>query len=603
MALKENIEQELEELFKKINDNKIETETIEKLEKIITEITENVENLDRVELTPYLDKVYNNQDINIEETKKELEVLKKLATAHRKMGGKFFSFDKKQKEFITKICLDAKEFIKKTKENSSYNIKIKNYKEVLNKMKNNEKLSTNDLNFILEFLKGKSPEKMKANLLDFYKYNLEIEKTRQNIQVEEPKQDYSEQELMTEEEIQKRAEDAKEKVKEYDIYNKEMLDKEVKKHNQEIGININVENAMKVLEVLKDLKIVNKFDVESILALILYATPESIKQAYDEFNNQDNLVFKNDVVYKFPSLWVEQDEKQRTPRIKTKYKKHGGPNGPQNTKTLEIAAKSMYRKELYEKIDFYKKEGLGDILKQERIEKAFTPSLKTIKQKLNDFRLYDVEPTGSCFALVTNVKRACDRLIECNLLTPGIKVKTYENYANNNPTILGTIREESILYAESLLGTGNEKSIFSTRNTETPELSTKFKKIKVKAEDLDMLITNEKNLDRYNEMQEVISNEEESANILQEDHSFIQELDEDYQESAYKYKIDNSIISRLKVIRIYNLLTNYNNTLREEEKLSEEDIRLFAISHNAYIKTDTYEKIKTIAHEKRGRTK
>ena len=68
-------------------------------------------------------------------------------------------------------------------------------------------------------------------------------------------------------------------------------------------------------------------------------------------------------------------------------------------------------------------------------------------------------------------------------------------------------------------------------------------------------------------------------------------------------EIDNSIISRLKVIRIYNLLTNYNNTLREEEKLSEEDIRLFAISHNAYIKTDTYEKIKTIAHEKRGRTK
>ena len=118
-----------------------------------------------------------------------------------------------------------------------------------------------------------------------------------------------------------------------------------------------------------------------------------------------------------------------------------------------------------------------------------------------------------------------------------------------------------------------------------------------------MLITNEKNLDRYNEMQEVISNEEESANILQEDHSFIQELDEEYQESAYKYKIDNSIISRLKVIRIYNLLTNYNNTLREEEKLSEEDIRLFAITHNAYIKTDTYEKIKTIAHEKRGRTK
>ena len=59
MALKENIEQELEELFNKINDNKIETETIEKLEKIITEITENVENLDRVELSPYLDNVYS----------------------------------------------------------------------------------------------------------------------------------------------------------------------------------------------------------------------------------------------------------------------------------------------------------------------------------------------------------------------------------------------------------------------------------------------------------------------------------------------------------------------------------------------------------------
>lgn len=604
MALKENIEQELEELFNKINDNKIETETIEKLEKIITEITENVENLDRVELSPYLDNVYNNQDINIEEIKKELEVLKKLASAHRKMGGNFFSFDKEQKEFIIKICLDAKEFITKSKENSSHSIKIKKYEEVLNKMKNNEKLSVNDLNFILEFIKGKSPEEMKANLLDFYKYNLEVEKTRQNGQVEISEQ----QEILTKEEIQKRVEKAKEKVKEkvkeYDTYDEETLDKKVKKHNEEIGININTENAKKVLEILEDLKIIDKFDVESILALILYATPESIKQAYDEFNNKSNLAHNNNAVYKFPSLWVEQDEKERRTRIKSQYKKHGGPNGKPNPNTLKVAANAMNRKELYEKIKFYKSENLERInLEEKQVESAYSPTLETIKQKLKDFRLYDIEPTGSNFTLSSKIKETCDRLIECNLLTPGIKVKTYENYANNNPSILSNIREDSIIYAESLLGTDKEKSIFSTRNTEGPELNSKFKNIKVKAEDLDMVISNESNLHRYDEMHEVISNEEENKNILQEDYSFIQELDENFKESDYKYKIDNSIISRLKVIRIYNLLTDYNNTLKEEEKLSEEDIRLFAITYNTYIKSYTYERIKNISREKGGRTK
>lgn len=599
MALKENIEQELEELFNKINDNKIETETIEKLEKTIIEITENVENLDRVELSPYLDNVYKNQNTNIEEIKKELEVLKKLATAHRKMGGNFFSFNKEQKEFITKICLDAKEFITKSKENSSYSVKVKKYEEVLNKMKNNEKLSANDLNFILEFLKGKSPEEMKANLLDFYKHNLEIEKTRQNGQIEISEQ----QEKPTEKEMQKRIENVKEKVKEYDIYNKENLDEQVKKHNQEIGINVNVENTKKVLEVLEDLKIIDKFDAEAILALILYATPESIKQAYAEFNNKDNLAFENAVVYKFPSLWVEQDEKQRTTRVISQYKKHGGPNGKQNT-TLKSAAKRMYRKELYEKISFYKAENLEKInLDEKQIESAYDPTLETIKRKLKDFRLYDVEPTGSCFSTTGDIKKGCDRLIECNLLTPGIKEKTYENYANNNPTIIASIKEDSILYAESLLGTDKEKSIFSTRNNKEPELSTEFRKIKVKAEDLDMVITKESNLDRYDEIQKVISKEAENDSILKEDYSFIQELDENFKESNYKYRIDNSIISRLKVIRIYNFLTDYNNTLREEEKLSEEDIRLFAITYNTYIKSDTYENIKNIAREKGGRTK
>ena len=67
----------------------------------------------------------------------------------------------------------------------------------------------------------------------------------------------------------------------------------------------------------------------------------------------------------------------------------------------------------------------------------------------------------------------------------------------------------------------------------------------------------------------------------------INKLDEKYKLSDLKYKMNNVIISRLKTIRVYNLLKN---------KMSLHDALLIALTYNSVLKIEEYKNIENIVN-------
>lgn len=613
-TLKENIEDKLEELLTQISANNITKETISKLEVLVRDILENTENLDKLEIEEYIDRIYkDNNEVKKEEIKANLVTLKKLAMAKRKTGESIFDFDKDQEEYIKNFCIDAIAFIKKAKEKLYNNTNLDNYKKLLNKMQNREKLSSNDLPLIIEMFKDKSKVELQANLMDFYRYNLEIEKLN-NIQdtKEQANLESEEQieELMSDEEtIKENIEKIVKSLRLNETHNEKSIKKVVSDHSAEIGSTIKFGNATEVLKTLEDLYIYQKFGTEELFILMLYGTKKSIQETYEEFNNRDNIMYGNEVIFKFPSLWVEQTELKRTDRKKANYGKH---DGAKTTITLKTKSKHMTKKELYDKIQFYKENGfdIEELLKnQKQCQKGFTPSLSTLKSKYDDFRLYDVKPKPSLFAKIGNVKKACDEMIECNLLMPFGENNNHRSRSLNLYPSFISHKAGHVLIAESLLGTEEEDIIMSERkqtniNIEFTTLM-KIKNVKPNLEEYqrihEMEITNKHNLNRYREMEEASINSDFTSSLTNNETEFIKELDERYKENNYRYKINNSIISRMKVIRLYDALQEYNKMLSDENKLDENDIKFFAITYGTYIKKDTYEQIKKEVYERRSR--
>ena len=109
-------------------------------------------------------------------------------------------------------------------------------------------------------------------------------------------------------------------------------------------------------------------------------------------------------------------------------------------------------------------------------------------------------------------------------------------------------------------------------------------------------MTNKDSMVDYEKM-EKIAKEHTSTHIKYETLSdpFIIDLDEKYlvpeDEKHYKYIIDGRIISRNKVLRLYEALKEYNEN-NPEKPLNYDDIKLFCVTYKTFFDKDRYEEIK-----------
>ncbi len=618
----ESIKKQIDILLKNLDNSEenVSKELISKLQVFADSVLRNVDELSKYDIEEYIKEIYkNNANVSIDSYIKNLNTLKQLIELKKNDDSGLFDLTEKQIEFIKQVCGDTKQFIESTKANKEKNniikANIEKYQHLIEKIEVNEKkLNHEEVKVLVTMIDNYSNKDKISILKEILNYNISIEKSKN----------------ITHRYINKEPLDVTtiiEKFKEY-ITDKERnrkFNKSIEYHEEEVSYNIDLDNTTEVVKYLKDNKLFEKFkSVDKLLALLVYGSSQSVKEAYEEFKTKDML--DQSFIYEYPSLWTKQGERHSIKRVKKPK------NGDNNSEaTLKGYTTGLFRNELYDIIDFYEANGV-DYKKDKGVMCLFKKNLDSIKYMMAIGKKYNININPSTFSIGDNMDERSDILIECDLLNPipNLNFNNLEDTysveqlrkitANINPSFIGQVQEGHIAYLQKHLQENhkvpsvvfstkrkpynfstdfsNLKGIFEPLRTYKKDKVTSTARIKEYALNNDMTnISFNGDIENYEELEKIAKGDKyirlDSDDSIIES-PFIKDLDNKYgvPQNDYLYQIEGLRISRYKVIRLYQAFRDYNMNSLPENQLSEYDMRLFSIAYRTYIKNDIYTQIK-----------
>lgn len=619
--LREIIQSKIDNLLSELNNSNetISEELITELDSFADKVLTNTDELEKYDIDKYIKEVYKDDEkINIETYIKNLNALKQLIKLKQSDESGLFDLSEKQIEFINQICKDTKQFITSTKsnqeKNSAINIDIQKYQSIINRFESEKKLNHLDIEIINKMINGFGNKEKLSILKEILNHNLSVEKSRSGTHRHINKEPVELSEII-------------EKFKEY-VTNKEKnnkFNKSIEYHEEEVSYNIDLDNTTEVVKYLKDNKLFDKFkSVDKLLALLVYGSSQSVKEAYEEFKTKDML--DQSFIYEYPSLWTKQGERHLIKRVQKPK------NGDNNSEaTLKGYTTGLFRNELYDIIDFYEANGV-DYKKDKGVMCLFKKNLDSIKYMMAIGKKYNININPSTFSIGDNMDERSDILIECDLLNPipNLNFNNLEDTysveqlrkitANINPSFIGQVQEGHIAYLQKHLQENHKvpsvvfstkkkpynfstdfstlKGIFEPLRTYKKDKVTSTARIKEYALNNDMTnISFNGDIENYEELEKIAKGDKyirlDSDDSIIES-PFIKDLDNKYgvPQKDYLYQIEGLRISRYKVIRLYQAFRDYNMNSLPENQLSEYDMRLFSIAYRTYIKNDIYTQIK-----------
>ncbi len=622
--LREIIENKIDNLLFELNNSSgtVSEELIDELSSFADSVLANTDELSKYDIEEYIKEVYkDNTNISIGAYIKNLNTLKQLIELKKNDDTGLFDLSEKQIEFIKQVCEDTNEFIKSVKasneKNNTINADIEKYQQLIEKIEASEKkLNHEEVKDLVTIIDNYSNKEKLSILKEILNYNISIEKNKS----------------ISHRYINKEPLDITtiiEKFKEYitDEERNNQINKSIENYEEEVTHNIDLNNATAIIQYLKENGLFEKFRSEDkLLALLIYGTPETVKEAFEEFKEKNML--SQTFIYEYPSLWAEQGERKAINRVKKPK------NGDRNSEaTLKSHTTGLFRNELYEIIEVYEANGI-DYKKDKGVLCLFAKDLESIKYMLSVAKKYNIDINNSTFNIGDYMDERCDILIECDMLQP-IKSIIFEHpddiytveqlrkiMANLRPSFIGQIQEGHIAYLQQQLQENQAvpNDIFSTSKNQKPYyLSSDFRYLEKRYEPLRTYkkdkVTSTVRIKEYatnNDMTNIsfngdIENYEKMEKIakgdkyvrLDTDQSiiespFIKDLDAKYgvPDNDYLYQIGGLRISRYKVMRLYQAFRDYNMNNEPDNQLSEYDMRLFSIAYRSYIKNDIYNNIK-----------
>lgn len=537
---------------------------------------------------------------------------------------------------------------------------MSDYHAMMSRINKHEKLAATDFDVILDMISSMDLKDRKSVLLDFISYNADAKETvvtdeeKENLDLDSEFKEIDDmlandrnriinaEESTEDDEIDLHVniDDVLEAINKFekDEYRNRGLKKLADRHKVELSKVFDVTATAGIIEFLKEKGIYERFSFDAILTILSYGTEESVRSTYDKLSNHDPNLINEDFVYQLPSLWVKP--------LKRKARNSGTGTppedlGPKTVQSLKANATKVYIEELFEKLDFFNSIGIDIVKDEKRATMALGRGLDYLKDELRVMQQYGLNyKKTSLFGNAAKViAEKADVLIECGMLKPDY-VKAEDGfrccYANKYPVSainrfhtghmillqdlfindskgdlddLPCTRDDIFSVDKNGRFTGQIKGEFTEnymgydldkgQSNEDAELHKK--RLDAFALAHDLVITNSSNMDGYNLMKSCIMYDADiSTYTLESD--FIKELDSKYLVPAregtepYLYNIDGNMISRYKVLRIYQSLLKFN--LVSEYQLNEDDMRFFAVSYGTYLKSEDYQNLREIV--KRG---
>lgn len=613
MNLSTIIKNKLKSLYKEYNkinkkgNNQEEVLLLDKLYKFINDINSNDKNLlnyNEEEIENLLKNVYKDEDLS--------EVLEQIRLISIVLIGKYernlsINLSENQTKTLYKITKKITKYIEKQsekikekesiyKENIEYLSEIEliilELEEINNKLRNKdnkELITKEEFDYLYElFIEDETItfEEKRNILLAFKEYNDKISSKIIN-------------EIDT-----KKIKDLIDIFISFGIDSK--IEKYIKKHEYEISTNIDLDNVKNILEFMKNVNILKRFDLSTILGICLDGTKESVENTY---NRMKELDLNSKMFYETSGVWIDNIPKE----IK-KRKKHNYKRGKEKDISYSAINHEISFEELLENEKFLRNLGYDVSIASEKSAKTLkTPNYK-IRENYELLKLYGildaVEPENfstSAFAY-SLIDDKCDKFIELGLLN-GSDIVRYpnSNYIAKFPSAISFMRNEIYMLLYKLKKDKTPTEYYDTIFSEYVEgrLSPKVYKDK-----LNYRINTEEEIEEFKNENFIEQNDYiNNSNIYEEvilsnmpiNYSNevllipeIKELEENNKENNYIYKIGNQIISRLKVLRC---LTALKQTL---VKIDKEAI-MYSLVRGTYLDESTFLNIaNTIGYSYKG---
>lgn len=478
--------------------------------------------------------------------------------------------------------------IERFQKSEQINKNINSYQELLNKI-----INPNNKNFIneteIELLNNLFNElntdisTRKLILIDILKYNKEL---------------YIK--LMTTEKVEPKLERLDiNKVEElFDKYGYEF--KKLKPKQQEYILNYaSISNMDEVFETLKRLYF-PKFNLpkdSSKLATILINCDKKTIEMVVEFSKSRGIT-PYDLTSLVPVL-VEQ---------RTRSQKKPGTTKPPTEDTPIIAGKS---KDYMDNIEFLENQGFDIIYIYNKCRELLIVNHERLKENFAAFKMYGFKfdqdalgnlthPALSCL-LSSNFIEVVDQFIEiCPKGFAYIKenmsrIMTYPDPASIVFYNIYASYMETNEYGDDLVPEGPFNKYFQLRGEITRYAGSGYKNIPYRGvteenkQEKTMTITPPiKNKELFDETVQEVKMECNPVKDLTTDDEQLEKLEEyTDKNNPYRYNFNGTLISKLKVKRIYNILKNYGLE-------NYEDSLLYAVLYNTIINKEDYEKVKQI---------
>ncbi len=603
MTLAEIIKSKVDDLYKTYNNLNLEynNEKIESLKEDINILTTMIETLSKdiknlkdisyQDISKYIS--INEEDLkNIQlvlKAKYEANLSVDLTTTQLEVIKKILEELVEKKDTLTETIKKEEERVNKNKEeSSSIEDNILNLEYLYEKVNNPDDYSLLNLEdfetLSIIFEDKDTSSKVKIDLLSsIIDYNENIEKQNKKI-------------LSTTD-----IEEVKECFKSFDF--KEDMLRYIDRNKEEISRNIDLSNAREILTYLESKKILDKFSIGALLAIVLYSNVSTISKRYEDLKERKALFT---VLFEMPSIWVNNLPKKARARHKSPSKNK---DGSSNNNRLRVYASKISYEEMLSNEQYLTSIGLNVSISNKTNIKVLETPREKIDENLNTYKLYGffetrdmstLPPSTLSFTLKTADR--CDKLIEIGLLH-----NSNNNYTITFPTIVNTMREENfaLLYKlkrensldnyYNLIFSQYRKdkqllnSCLTTKrpqkfgyNLGTPEEIDAFK------QEFFIDQMDDKYIPNASEYEEIITKENPikySEDILTDEK--IKTLEEQYRvdNNPYQYKIGEEIISRLKVLRCYSALKEYG--------ITDDNAFLYSVTRGMYLDEKTFNLIKT----------
>lgn len=585
--LQESIQKYIDSMKQEVNNNNESLELIKELEEFAISIKNSPDSLVDYDVEKYISVFLNDTD-KANTYSKNLNALKTYIEFMRQNNSELFELTPKQIDFINSICSEIESFVEVSRinlnKNKFLNDIIAKFNSISQKVNSNTALSSDDVDTITSMIKDYDLKDQIIMLKEIIRHNLKAEKKQVN-----------KNEIIDEEVLLDTNSETAENYNINDIIrilsinesDQESIDK-IKAYENEIFSMTTLKNIKDVVTYLKDRKIYNNFkDIDIIIAIITNGNLYTVTEAFNEFSA--NGLISNNIVYNYASLWTEQHKIPAKDRSKPGRKK-GSPT-PEKTKII-YNANYMYRTELYEKIEYLKSYGIDPFADEKSSISILNLSLNKIQNRV-------------------------DQLFECEIINPYFQKGAIYNdiiqkhsAVNYSASFLVNFKEKHVHMLQGEIEKNIDKALeldetnidkfFSKRESKRGYFPLRNDFIHLRngfnTNHNNLIMTNKDSMVDYEKM-EKIAKEHTSTHIKYETLSdpFIIDLDEKYlvpeDEKHYKYIIDGRIISRNKVLRLYEALKEYNEN-NPEKPLNYDDIKLFCVTYKTFFDKDRYEEIK-----------